>query len=118
MKVKYFDVYEVSFSLGLDPDNVVVRFHLIGEPTVEKISAFLESRIKPHQIYVPHSDGLPDNRQEVVTYYQCLFLLREQGMPELNLAKQYRHMGKDMSVPDTVGHLSVMKVSSIAQVVG
>ncbi len=116
MKVVWHDVWEVSFSLGRNPNNVAMSFRLLGEPTLEMIAAYLEARIRPYHIHVMHNFGLPHS-DPILTFYQCLFLLREQGMPELGLAKQYMNMMKDISEPAIVGHLSIMKVDSVKQVV-
>ena len=113
MKITYHDVWQIEFSVGPNLNNIVEKFHLLGEPTLEKITAYLENKIRVCHSQVWFDSGLPNVR--ILECHQCLANLKHYGMPELGLAKQYTMMDwKDRQ--RAIGHLSIIKIDNIITV--
>ena len=79
-KSLYREIYQVSFSLGTNPNNVVWEFDILGKPTESKIKGFITELIKKMQGTVHFDDGMPADWRTVSKYQQCLYLLERFGL--------------------------------------
>ncbi|KKK43427.1 hypothetical protein LCGC14_3168440, partial [marine sediment metagenome] len=106
MKVIHREVYQVQFSLGCDPDNIVWGQTFIGVPTKEKITACLKDALESLYGGVCYKPGLPGKEFDILILKQCLFLVSTFEIPEAGLT-----MSCSLDCHGTIGHITFSKIA-------